>query len=235
MMKICALHAPKEGNTEEQYEDAFATHTHADGSTMLAVSDGASTAVFAREWANLIVQTFVQATPLPDDNVLFETVESLAKVWREDVEVKATSWWAQEKLPHGSSATLLLAHIEEQALQLLAVGDVCLFLVRENRLKYAFPVTGSHKFDTRPMLLTTEKPAEQPTVKRFECAICPSDRLYILSDAVACWFLEQYEAKRRPWEMLPASDTEIATWLAKLRENKTMKNDDVTVISVEII
>jgi serine/threonine protein phosphatase PrpC len=233
-MKICALHAPKEGSSEEQYEDAWATHTHTDGTTMLAVADGASTAVFAREWANLLVQTFVQGTPLPDDTVLFETVESLAKVWREDVESKATSWWAQEKLPHGSSATLLLAHRDKHLLQLLAIGDVCLFLVRNDRLKYAFPVTRSHKFDTRPMLLTTEKPAENPTVKRFLCEVEPRDHIYILSDAIACWFLEQYEAKRRPWDMLPSTNDELATWLVGLREEKTMKNDDVTIVFGEI-
>jgi hypothetical protein len=229
-MKTLALHAPKEGSEEEQYEDAWATHTHPDGSHLLAVADGASTAVFAREWANLLVSTFVQTPELPTDDALFATVETLSATWYASVKDKSTSWWAEEKLPHGSSATLLLAHISGNTINMLAVGDVCLFLVREGRLKYAFPITRSHKFDTHPMLLTTKKPTKNPDVKRFSCPIEPNDTLYLLSDAVACWFLEQYEAKRKPWELIPPTDAELATWLANLRETREMKNDDVTVL-----
>jgi hypothetical protein len=232
-MKIRVLHAPKEGSDEEQYEDAWAMHAHADGTHLLAVADGASTAVFAREWAGLLVNTFVQSQTLPDDDTLFATVESLSSTWRTSVEDKATTWWAQEKLPNGSSATLLLAQVSDttlNVLDVLAIGDVCLFVVREGRLKYAFPLTRSQKFDTHPMLLTTKKPTANPTVKRYSFPLEANDTLYLLSDAVACWFLEQYEAKKKPWDMIPPSDPELAAWLAVLREKKEMKNDDVTIM-----
>ena len=52
--------APKSGNTASEYEDAYAVKPEA---LRFAVADGASETSFARQWAELLVEGFVQAAP----------------------------------------------------------------------------------------------------------------------------------------------------------------------------
>src|SRR5688572_24462376 len=97
-ISLHALCAPKEGNTEEQYEDAFA-HSPLDDvrSLTVAVTDGASSAVFAREWATMLAATFARPPFPATDGEVAKTIGALGKEWRLEVEKKAIAWWAQEK------------------------------------------------------------------------------------------------------------------------------------------
>jgi hypothetical protein len=54
-----------------------------------------------------------------------------------------------------------------------------------------------------------------------------------MSDAVAAWFLLEFERKRKPWNTLPR-DTIFAPWLKGTRDSGALKNDDVTIIELEI-
>jgi hypothetical protein len=239
------LHAPKDGNSDEQYEDAYAASAPLGDpveSLTLAVADGASSAVFAREWARLLADAFARPEAFPaGDHALFERAAALGAKWRGQVTDKATSWYAQERLPGGSSAALLVAVFDVPSrdagprLRAVSVGDVSLFVVREGRLKYGFPKTRSRQYDDRPALLTTAEPEAEkprPAVLRFETALQPGDRCFVASDALACWFLQEHEARRRPWEGIPAEPEEFAPWLKRLRESGAMKNDDVTLLTV---
>ena len=106
MKLIRALTAPKDGNTDAQYEDAWALSQE---QPLLAVADGASAAVYAREWAELLVAEFTRGAPFPgDDEGFWERVSGLGTHWQKSVGTGATSWYAQEKLPQGSQASLLV-------------------------------------------------------------------------------------------------------------------------------
>jgi hypothetical protein len=234
------LRAPKEGNSPEQYEDACA-HTPLDvgASLTVALSDGASSAVFAREWAARLVGAFGDGSRFPDEDGAFaRCVAELGREWRCEVENKATSWHAQEKLASGSSATLLVTTWDLAARKLAAraVGDVCLFLVRRDRLRYAFPLKESRRFGDRPDLLSTEigAGAPCPSVLGFDTAYEPGDRFLLMTDALAAWFLHQYELKRRPWNDLPTSDAALTAWLKTRRDDGTLKNDDVTLVDLTL-
>ncbi len=238
------LRLPKEGNSDAQYEDASAVLPEGGGPTgalSVALSDGASSAIFAREWARLLADSFCSAEGLPaSDDALFARVAELGAEWRAAVSGKATSWYAQERLPGGSSATLLLGRFSagegggSANLSALAVGDVCLFVVRDGRLKYGFPKTRSRQFDDRPGLLTTEAsagPEKRPAVLRFETGAQPGDRFFLMTDALAQFFLAEFEAKRKPWDALPSPEG-LAGWAKERRDAGTLKNDDVTLVEV---
>jgi len=240
---IRVLHAPKDGNSEAQYEDACASSAprgEAAERLTVVVADGASSAVFAREWARLLADAFADPEAFPaTDADLFERVAALGAEWRGQVTDKATSWYAQERLPGGSSATLLIVAFgtgEDRGARLraVAVGDISLFVVRDGRLKFGFPKTRSRQYDDRPALLTTQAGAAKtpPTVLRFEAALQPGDRCLILTDAVACWFLQQHEARRRPWEEIDAAAGRFPAWLKALRDSGDLKNDDVTICQI---
>ncbi|WP_395090284.1 hypothetical protein [Armatimonas sp.] len=236
MKRIRALTAPKDGNTEEQYEDAWAL---SDERPLLAVADGASAAVYAREWAELLVTEFAHGAPFPaDDEVFWERVSVLGAQWQKSVSTGATTWYAQEKLPQGSQASLLVLDFEPQNRQLTAraIGDVCLFLVVNDMLHYAFPLTKSRQFNTHPGLVATDPDAlkDRPEIVRFSAKLPPASvRLFACSDAVAAWFLLEYERKRKPWNLIP-SDTIFPAWLKGTRESGALKNDDVTIIELEV-
>jgi hypothetical protein len=239
MPTLRILNAPKEGNQDDQYEDAVA-HTTLDPAAptlTVALSDGASSAVFAREWANLLVNRFANGSAYPDaDAEVAEAVAELGASWRERVEGKATTWWAQEKVPSGSAATLLVVtwNREQKTWCARAVGDVCLFVIRNGKLKYAFPITKSGRFDDRPSLLSTEKGRPAVKVTRFETAYEPDDRFLLMTDALAAYFLAEYEARRKPWNDLPTDTSALDAWLKPLRDKGKMKNDDVTLVDLTL-
>jgi hypothetical protein len=241
-----ALYAPKEGSTDAQYEDAWAASEAAQASGIItasssltvAVSDGASAAIFARDWARRLVAGFTTGEIGSDatDAQIQEIAAREGVLWRTEVEKKATSWHAQEKLQNGSAATLLVVTFsaEEGNWSAFAVGDVCLFVVRSGKLKYAFPVPKSSGFDDRPALLSTESRASLPTVKRFGSAIEPGDRFLLMTDALAAWFLTNFEKKNRPWEILHSDSEAFTAFVQKERDAGKMKNDDATLIEITI-
>ena len=234
-----ALYAPKDGNTDDQYEDAFAVCASALPHRLtVAVSDGASSAGYAREWANGLVAAFASDDPFPNDDApFFERVQTLGQAWRGEVSGGATSWYAQEKLASGSAATLLHVRLDGAAktLQMACVGDVCLFLVRNDKLRFGFPVARAKGFSNHPDLLSTEELGTRraPYVHRFATTIEPGDRFFLLTDAVAHYFLARFETRReRPWHGLPQTQADLSPWLQQKRDAGEMKNDDVTVLEI---
>lgn len=228
MRLVRALTAPKEGNSEAQYEDAYAL---SDGA--VAVCDGASAAIYARQWAGLLAESFARA-PLPEtDAILWERVAFLGEAWRNEVGGGggAKSWWAEEKLPQGSAASLLILEWDDSRWSALSIGDVCCFVVAENRLRTAFPLTKSRLFNDRPGLVTTTPPADKlrPKVVRYDEAIVAGSRIFVGTDAISHWFLTQFEKKRRPWEQLPEPDA-FSAWVAEQRERGGLNNDDTTLL-----
>jgi hypothetical protein len=93
-------------------------------------------------------------------------------------------------------------------------------------------VAKSAGFDDRPALLSTEARAAIPTVKRFGTAIEADDRFLLMTDALAAWFLADFEKKRRPWESLPSDPEAFAAFVQKERDDAKMKNDDATLIEI---
>ena len=241
-----ALYAPKEGSTDAQYEDAWACSEAGEASGLVAsspnltvaVSDGASAAIFAREWARRLAAAFTSGEigAAATDTQIGEIAAREGALWRGDVETKATSWHAQEKLQTGSAATLLVVNFsaQERKWAAFAVGDVCLFVVRGGKLKYAFPVPKSAAFDDRPGLLSTEARAPLPPVKRFGSTIESGDRFLLMTDALAAWFLTNFEKKRNPWETLPTDPEAFAALVQGERDDAKMKNDDATLIEITL-
>ena len=108
MATLRALFAPKEGNSEAEYEDAFAFSDLNAPIFTVALADGASSAGFAKQWAERLTQTFAAANHFPAaDAAAAEIIAGLGAEWREAVTAKASSWHAQEKLENGSAANPL--------------------------------------------------------------------------------------------------------------------------------
>ncbi len=256
-LRLRALHAPKEGNKESEYEDAFACQKPpappGDGaprppqmtSFTVAVSDGASSSVFAKQWARLRVNDFARG-PFPSAGEAAERLALLGRRWRQQIESGDLPWYAQEKLVQGSHASLLVVTWDLQGQRTFAaraVGDSCLFVIRSGALRHAFPVTRSEDFGNHPTLLSTEQggagdlvsPPPAPTFVALDRPYEPGDRFLLMTDALAQWFLAEHEAGRKPWEALPTEQNALGPWLQPLRDRGAMKNDDVTLLTLSVL
>jgi hypothetical protein len=140
-----------------------------------------------------------------------------------------------EKLEDGAYSTFLGLLIEpaEGRWQAVATGDTCLFLVRGDALRKAFPVQRAEAFGTRPELIGSlykGRVRAAATKGKLE----PGDRLLLMTDALAEWFLTEHEAGHAPWQELDELTPDTFTgWVDERRTDRRLKNDDVTLLLID--
>ena len=65
------------------------------------------------------------------------------------------------------------------------------------------------------------------------------DAFFLMTDALACWFFKELEEGNKPWNLLRDLDTEdgvpFEKFVADLRSGQRMKNDDVTLVRIDIL
>src|SRR4051812_43359187 len=123
---------PKQGNTEEEYEDAWA----ADPSRgRFAVADGASETSFAGRWAQLLTEGFLGAERPLD---VPEWLAGPRRRWAAEVMGLELPWYAEMKREEGAFATLLGVGVRRPRpgrpgrWRAVAVGDSCVVRMHEN-------------------------------------------------------------------------------------------------------
>jgi len=119
-----------------------------------------------------------------------------------------------------------------------AIGDTCLFHVRGGQLQVAFPLGESADFGTRPALLGSWDADEDVIVAHVRLAdgaVAEGDDFFVCTDALAAWFLARAEEGGRPWETLrDVTDIGFAEWVSWARRAGGLRNDDVTLVHVDI-
>jgi hypothetical protein len=105
----------------------------------------------------------------------------------------------------------------------------------------AFPLERSENFSSCPFLISTNAAVRDrlsETCRSGEGNFLIGDRFLLMTDALACWFLQEHEADNRPWTTLAGIGDDDATDFQKLidrlRNDKKIRNDDVTLVCVEI-
>lgn len=229
------LFLPKQGNSREEYEDASAAD---DGTGKFAVADGASESIGAGEWAKMLTDAFVADAPSAE--TFSDWLNALQKRWQAEVGNQTAPWYIEEKLRDGAFATFLGLNIEGTkdsgvaSWRALAVGDSCLFRVRGNSNVRSFPMKSAESFGTRPELIGSRAKAVVAPL-HSKGTLRAGDRLLLATDALAQWFLAEIEAGRKPWrELIRLTEEQFVVWTATLRQNKQLKNDDVTLLIIEI-
>lgn len=245
---------PKAGNRSDEYEDAYSVlypeslGASPDEMVQSAVADGASESAFAREWANVLTSAFVNR-PLDlasvDEASLIEWLELAQDEWHECVPWDRIPWHGEAKARAGAHATLMGLSIrtdsdnDDQLIwHAMAVGDSCLFVIREGRLQESFPLETADQFDNYPSLLSSNRSASDGLWEnaRVTSGECDSGDVFILaSDAIACWILGQLEAGDEPFEVVMGmDDADWSEWVDEQRNAGTMRNDDTTLVIIEI-
>jgi hypothetical protein len=83
-----------------------------------------------------------------------------------------------------------------------------------------------------------EVPHKNGLQQMGECR--PGDRLWLMTDALAQWFLTQAESGGKPWQALAhasddaPSEQTFAAWIEQLRSARQLRNDDVALLAVSV-
>ena len=238
------------------------------GWVAVAVADGATESLLARYWAAMVVDEFAVARSSACDARSFaETALALSDRWPDVVEsyvaerekaARPLRWYERPGIEKGAFATLLTLQMNigtppadgaEPYLnpgiprvigdwRSAAMGDTCLFHVRNGRLRAAFPLSESGSFDTSPALLGSCDTDPGPIVDHVRLAggtVAEGDDFFVCTDAMAAWFLARSEEGGTPWETLrDLSEIGFAEWVAEARRTNGLHNDDVTLVHVDI-
>ncbi len=240
-----AFHVQKHGNAEQEYEDAFfppgALAVQLSG-FRCAVADGASESAFADLWARLLVRGFGRRKM---------QLEHLRRLWQRAIAKRPKPWYVQNKIARGAHAAFVGLSIHETAARkgrkdearrswrAVAVGDSCLFHVRNDELLAAGPMQTSAAFNNSPYLLASKQKQGLRRSEDFVTVLTgawkPGDAFYLATDALSQFLLAEQEAERPPWAVLRALGAgTFASLVAKLRAGEAIKNDDTTLLRVEV-
>lgn len=244
---------PKAGNAADEYEDAFRlspTFGHA-SRLAFAIADGATESLLSRNWANLLVKRFVRHwhASVAWDVWLTHTLRAWENEKREYIKRRERShkpilWYEEPGLEAGAFAALLGLIItrspNEFTWDALAVGDCCMAHLRADQVLCAFPLTDSNDYNSRPFLLSSNPGRNRALEQQLHCAVGSArggDHFYLMTDALAAWFLRAREQGETPWQSLNSLQTApaFAAWINDKRTAREMRNDDVTLLHLELV
>jgi hypothetical protein len=221
---------PKLGNSPTEWEDAFAVDSETGTAT---ICDGASEGIFCRVWADLLARRATAERPdFSDGETFAKWVASCRTGWREAIQYPNLRWSQQHRVDSvGAATTMLNFRVGEpdgtgvRPWRAAAVGDACLFWIRDGRLLATFPVAARDQFGSAPSLIRSDPAYEAGTViAEGNCQA--EDKFLLATDAVAARLFAERDWRR--YEQLPESE-----WLAEMdsaRQSGEMVNDDWTLI-----
>jgi len=215
---LSSFYVPKAGNTEKEYEDAFApikVGEYSGDILRFAVADGATEGMLSGKWANILVKVFSRAKEHSIDHkdILAKAHEGWDKSQKSYLEYrkrcKPIQWYEETGLENGAFSTLLgLTLLESKKhfgrWEAVVLGDTCLFQVRRESLIAQIPIAQSSEFNNRPFLVPSKDTNSEKVlsaIKVFEGDYQYNDCFYLMTDALACWFLQEYEGGNIPWKI----------------------------------
>lgn len=239
---------PKDPERPWEWEDSAACSVR---NGRFAVADGATEAYRAGEWAELLTEAYITSFPPPDGpsgpqrkKVIREWFGDQVRMWLERPVPSAGTWWAKgaERKQPPSAAFAGLQFIpdrEAAAWEATAIGDCCLFQIRQGRLAAAFPLTSPSQFGTSPDLLTTADGRLEGSLDALRTCTgtaLPGDVFVLATDATSKWLLSQDEYDQRSWGRLGFFGIKKFTrMMAELRAADAIDTDDVAVVVIVIL
>lgn len=250
---------PKLGNHDIECEDAYAisevryhankiTGTHQRQHARYAVTDGATMTSFSREWAQQVANYFIEA-PSPPFPALRNRLTLVQEQWKKQYITSGLPWYALQKAQKGAFTTLLglCLHRGKPGKNFswgywtaTAIGDTCLFQIRDKECICTFPLENPEQFGNSPMLISSM--ASFGTVSSYERTTHKGWRLgdifYIATDALAEWMVRDKDSK--PWQqidryLLDIEPSQGREWMGAMIYDKKVRNDDITVVRIHVI
>lgn len=229
----------KANASDLENEDAIGAHPP---SGKFAVSDGATEGWQSGAWSRHLAAAFAKKPPTPID---FDAwLASARGSWQPPPVTGAATWYAEAKSEQGSFATLLGVsfHVAKDGQSLtwkaVAIGDSCLFLIREDAIVSAWPIDTPEGFGNRPALIPSSALAKCPEPD-WLAGKCEAGDLFVLAtDAGAAGLLKRSDAKL--WRSIrttvakDAASDRTAALLEWAKAFQTLQNDDITLVAITV-
>ncbi len=253
LRRLKSFYAAKTGVSPEESEDYFqlggTAGSDATRVSCIAVCDGASESAFARNWAKILTEAYINhplPLPVPDAAALIDWLKPAAEQWSRQVPWDNLPWHGVAKTKAGALAALVgltVSPASDESGRLswraFAVGDSCLFIVRDQKLITRFPLEESSQFNSIPSLICSNPEHNADlwqTVLQADGEFQAGDLTLMASDAVAAWLLRESEAGGQPWEMLRTLEPDQwEDWLGEQRKIRALRNDDSTLVMAEVM
>jgi hypothetical protein len=261
----------KKGSSSQESDDkwftankSFPTKEGKKFRARFAVADGATECSFSNIWADILVRDYCN-NGHKSAGGLERYIKKLSKKWSQNISVDNLPWYAEEKVKNGAFSTLLgfelegvrlidgIRQIKKQMAKektprsgkwsSIAIGDSCLFQIRDKKMIKSFPIEKSTDFNSTPVLLSSNLLQNEmilSSTHTFQGSWKIGDEFFICTDAFAAWFLSESEKNNTPWIEFydvienPDPHEKFKSWISKQRESGLMKNDDTTVILIKL-
>lgn len=233
MSVVQSLAAGKRGNAPAEYEDArWPRRRLVSNRLRCAVADGATEASFSGVWARLLVEAYRRGALGAD----LAALPALRKCWQDRVQRVPLPWYAEEKARLGAFSSLLGVTIAEGRWEALAVGDSCLFHRRRDSFLTVFPIERSADLAAAPHLLSSLPAHRIPSehLHRACGSLQGGDTLYLATDALAGWLLRRIESGAPCDDLDALRPATFPVWLAAQRAGGAIRNDDTTLIRIDV-
>ncbi|MCC4318021.1 protein phosphatase 2C domain-containing protein [Streptomyces solisilvae] len=261
---------PKKGSSRDECEDAFcvdhgpSSDRQRLGAVAVAISDGATESIFAKKWAGMITRHAADSSRcIPDGftssgGSFRHFIRQIMDSWESWVssyvkqrieDGRPLRWYEEAKLASGAFATLLAVHFEEASdgiWHAAAIGDSCLFQIRNQRVIDQFPVQSSADFGVSPDLLGSRADPDAICERTYFArgSFACGDEFFLMTDALAAWFVSTIE-NATPSQVKEALDkikifsrsenrSTFESWLSAMIINGKLRNDDITLIRIRI-
>lgn len=220
---------PKPGHRPDEYEDAFAVSPPR-LPFRAAVADGATESIYSGGWARALVEAYVAgsaanpgagASGAHSDSPLAEAIRRARTSWGPEPDAR---WYVAAKAAEGAHAALFGFELRHDGWLAEAVGDCCLFHIRDDLLLAAWPIDDPDAFSHRPPLVSSrDSPME---ILRTSGKWLPGDAFVFATDAAAEWLLRSESQARLIFEP-------VDHWFDGSNRG-FIRNDDVTLLVVTI-
>jgi len=249
-----AFWQPKDEGFSKEYEDAYALSAPRG---IAAIADGVASAMFSGRWAKIITEAVVERPPDPRDPAdLANWLEPLRLAWDLDIDRPHLNFFQREKLRQagGGYTTLLWLEVfpraptaedadptDAFAYRSFAVGDCCLFHVRDGQLLRSFPMENSEAFNLDPMSICSVDRKQDHLIPFavLESTCREGDLLVLATDALAACIFRQMEAEipicwEELWEI---TEQAFADRVRSWRTDKAlrMRYDDTTLVMARVV
>ena len=237
----------KDTEQPQQYEDSYALDPRRG---IAVVADGVSSAIFSRAWAAILTEAVVADPPdVLNPEAFAAWMQQRRQTWSGQIDVAGLAWFQKAKMASGAFSTLLWVQLsvpEQEVegafgairLQCFAIGDSCLFHIRDGQLVRSFPIQHSSELQADPLVLGSLDLNHDHLMQFVSMdEYCYADDLLVLcTDAVADWVLRTYESEAaidwdHYWQLSPE---QWASEIIQLRDQQAMRYDDATMVILQV-
>lgn len=237
----------KFGNSENEFEDAYWPARKSQRITSkfsTAIADGATESSFSAQWARLLVRSYCRGA-FEKTNIECSLQRS-RREWKQYLDTIDLPWYASAKALQGAHSSLAGIRLTQSSSgrgtwSSVAAGDSCVFQLRKNTLVKSFPLDSPEKFNSRPSLLSSIAPTtitQQCELFRTGGEWQVDDCFFLMTDALAAWFLQAYQNGEERWLALRdvgyTDNVSFETLIHDLRQSKEIRNDDVTFLRLTV-